>query len=102
MARQYETLVAAMAAAPDRPVATLPLMDDGDARPDARRRDRARTRAFPAGATIHARFAEQVRGARRRRRRSAGSTTTRSTLAANRLARELRARGVGPGCRSSR
>ena len=97
MARQYETLVRAMAADPDRPVATLPLMDEAT-------RDRllaasiAPGRAFPAASTIHRRFAEQVRAAPRAPAVS-GLDYEALDAAANRLARELRARGAGPGCR---
>ena len=79
MARQYETLVRAMAAAPDRPVATLPLMDEAT-------RDRLLAASIapgdarsPPSPRSTARFAEQVRAAPRAPARSTGSTTTRST-----------------------
>ena len=95
MARQYETLVAAMAAAPDAPIATLPLMDDAT-------RERvlavatATGRAFPATTTIHRRFADQVHV---RPQSIAIDKLDYAGLddAASRLAAELQSRGVTPG-----
>jgi amino acid adenylation domain-containing protein len=94
MSRQYATLVAAMAAQPQAPVATLPLMDDAT-------RDRiavaaSRTAAFPDAVTIAELFAEQARA-------TPGASAIESLdyagldAAANRLAWELREQGVAPG-----
>jgi amino acid adenylation domain-containing protein len=60
MARQYATLVEAMAATPEASVATLPLMDAGTY---ARILEltTAASCPFPASTTIHARFYEHVR-----------------------------------------
>ena len=79
------------------PVAALPLMDEATtASACSPRRSRRRAR-IPADATIHRRFAEQVRARPAGAGRSVRSTTTALDAAANRLARELRARGVGAG-----
>ena len=95
MARQYETLVAAMAAAPDAPIATLPLMDEATQR-QVLAVATATGRAFPAATTIHRRFAEQ---ARIRPHAMAIGPLDYAGLeaAASRLAAELRSRGVVAG-----
>jgi amino acid adenylation domain-containing protein len=95
MAGQYECLVEATAAAPDAPVATLPMMDEPT---------RARVVAacsppatpFPADATLHGRFAAQAASTPDAR---AIETLDYAALdaAANRLAHDLRAQGVGRG-----
>jgi amino acid adenylation domain-containing protein len=95
MAHQFETLVAALASAPDRPVTMLPLMDDAT-RGRILDAATATARAYPDAMTIHQRFAEQVRA-------NPGAPAIDSfdyeelEAAANRLARELRAQGAGAG-----
>ena len=95
MARQYETLVAAMASTPEEPVARLALMDDA-----TRRRileaATATGRAFPAATTIHRRFAEQV-SARPHAAAIESLDYAGLEAGANQLAHELRAQGVAPG-----
>ncbi|MBK7792851.1 MAG: AMP-binding protein [Betaproteobacteria bacterium] len=95
VSEQYAQLVAAMARAPGVPVTTLPLMD-----PDARLRIVAAglgaSSATPADRSIPARFAEQARA--RPEAVAIGTLTYRElAAAANRLARELLARGVASG-----
>jgi amino acid adenylation domain-containing protein len=95
IARQYEALVAAMAAAPDQTVATLPLMDDATR---ARVAEAARGPGFdyPATTTIPERFSMQAQA-------TPGAKAIEALdyagveAAANRLARELRAQGVATG-----
>ena len=94
MARQYELLVAAMAAAPGRPVGTLSLMDE----PTQGRllaASVATGRPYPAEHTIHRRFGEIARTAPRAP--AVGELDYGALDAASsRLARELRAQGAGP------
>jgi non-ribosomal peptide synthetase component F len=97
LARQFEILVAAMAAAPGESVATLPLMDDATR---GRILETATTtgRPYPATTTIHAHFAEQ---ARNRPHAITIDALDYGSLeaAANRLARELAAQGGRKRCR---
>jgi len=95
MARQYATLVAAMAREPGRPVASLPLMDDAT---------RSRIVASSAGpatvapcdATIAGRF--QAQAAATPSAPAIGALDYAAMdAAANRLAAELRVRGVASG-----
>ncbi|MBK6806134.1 MAG: hypothetical protein IPG84_15470 [Betaproteobacteria bacterium] len=99
MARQFEVLVASIAAAPDCPVASLPIMD-------AATRERDRRRLEPDGAALSGRDdgASALRGDRRgvpMRRRSARSPTGRSSRRRTGL-RTRCARLASPGERSLR
>ena len=95
MGRQYARLVAAMAAEPSRPVATLPLMDDDTARRMTRQAIGAAL-PYPAASTIAQRFAEQAIA--RGQAPAVGAVAyAELDAASNRLARELRRRGAGPG-----
>lgn len=95
MARQYATLVSAMAREPERPLASLPLMDDAT---------RSRVVASAAGPvtaappvpTITACFEAQA-AAVPVAPAVGGLDYSRLDAAANRLAAELRERGVGAG-----
>jgi non-ribosomal peptide synthetase component F len=93
--RQYGLLIEAMAREPERPVATLPLMDSPT-------RERISAATLPAASsptandTIHKRFAN--RAAAHPANRAIESLTYRDLdAAANRLAHELRAQGAGRG-----
>jgi nonribosomal peptide synthetase protein BlmIX len=59
MARQFETLAAAMVSAPDAPIATLPLMDEATRRVCSLPHERRVV--ISRATTIHRRFAEQAR-----------------------------------------
>ncbi|HYW09813.1 MAG TPA: amino acid adenylation domain-containing protein, partial [Longimicrobium sp.] len=96
MIAQFITLLEAMAAAPDLPVARVPIIRprEREALIEAGRA----THAFPAGATIHERFERQAA----RRPDAPALTFGGATLSygelnrrANRLAHRLRALGVG-------
>jgi amino acid adenylation domain-containing protein len=95
MSRQFALLVAAMTAHPEQPVTALPLMDAATAERVLRQACGA-ANAYPAAATIAERFAEQVRA--RPAAPAVGALDYASLdAAANRMARELRRRGAGPG-----
>jgi amino acid adenylation domain-containing protein len=95
MSRQFALLVAAMAATPDHPVTALPLMDEPTAERVLRQAVGIAS-AYPDQSTIPERFAEQVRA--RPAAPAVGALDYAGLdAAANRMARELRRRGVGPG-----
>ena len=95
MARQFATLLASIARAPDAPVGTLALMDD-DARARIVDGARGRVTAPPAEASIPARFASRV-AADPAATAIDGLDYAALDAASGRLAAELRARGVAPG-----
>jgi amino acid adenylation domain-containing protein len=101
LARHVRTLVTAMVREPDRPMRELPLMDDDELH-DVLYGGNATEVAFPGEATLHGLFAEQV--ARTPGRvavvpadGAAPLTFAQLDAEANKLARALRADGVGPG-----
>jgi amino acid adenylation domain-containing protein len=98
--RQVAAALAGMAAAPGRPVAELPLLDDGERARAVHGWNRT-ARAFPAE-TLHARFeawADRTPGAPALADEGGVLTYAQAEAAANRLANHLRAGGVGPETR---
>jgi amino acid adenylation domain-containing protein len=95
MAAQYATLIRAMVAAPDAPIATLPLMD-ADTRERMLGGARGAATAEPGEATIPRRFASQA--ALAPDAVAVGATTySQLDAASSLLAATLRARGVRRG-----
>ena len=95
MARQFEVLIASIAAAPGRPVASLPLMDDATRERVVVEWNRT-ARTYPDDTTIHRRYAATA--ARRGEAPAVGALTHASLeRASNRLAHALREAGVGRG-----
>jgi amino acid adenylation domain-containing protein len=98
--RQVAAALAGMTAAPERPVAELPLLDDGERARAVHGWNRT-ARAFPAE-TLHARFeawADRTPGAPALADEGGVLMYAQAEAAANRLANHLRARGVGPETR---
>ncbi|HEX2205514.1 MAG TPA: condensation domain-containing protein, partial [Longimicrobium sp.] len=98
MAAQYRRLLEGIAAAPDTPISALPLLDEAEAAMVVEVWN-ATSSAYPRDATVPALFAEQARERADATALVFGAdrlTYAELNARANRLARVLRRRGVGP------